>query len=96
MTWLGFEQGYLAPTYGNVRISQLLALLIIAAAIVLIIVRRRTVKDLPRYGDPIVSTRSREVESLASAAPSEQSAEGLNTKEEHTPNEPEKSQAPKE
>lgn len=96
MTWLGFEQGYLAPTYGNVRISQLLALLIIAAAIVLIIVRRRTVKDLPRYGDPIVSTRSREVESLASAAPSEQSAEGLNAKEEHTPNEPEKSQAPKE
>ncbi|TYA11111.1 prolipoprotein diacylglyceryl transferase [Paenibacillus faecis] len=96
MTWFGFEQGYLAPTYGNVRISQLLALLIIAAAIVLIIVRRRTVKDLPRYGDPIVSTRSREVESLASAAPSEQSAEGLNTKEEHTPNEPEKSQAPKE
>ncbi|GIO87482.1 hypothetical protein J25TS5_44140 [Paenibacillus faecis] len=96
MTWLGFEQGYLAPTYGNVRISQLLALLIIAAAIVLIIVRRRTVKDLPRYGDPIVSTRSREVESLASAAPSEQSAEGLNTKKEHTPNEPEKSQAPKE
>lgn len=96
MTWFGFEQGYLAPTYGNVRISQLLALLIIAAAIVLIIVRRRTVKDLPRYGDPIVSTRSREVENLPSATPSEPSTQGLNAQEEHAPNEPEKSQAPKE
>ncbi|WP_114497358.1 prolipoprotein diacylglyceryl transferase [Fontibacillus phaseoli] len=66
MTWLGFEQGYLAPSYGNVRISQLLAILFFVVAIALIIYRRRTVRDLPRYSDPIVSTRVSEVESLSS------------------------------
>ncbi|WP_334074352.1 MULTISPECIES: prolipoprotein diacylglyceryl transferase [Paenibacillus] len=96
MTWLGFEQGYLAPTYGNVRISQLLALLIIVAAIVLITVRRRTVKNLPRYSDPIVSTRSSEVENLQPAANSASNAQGLNLKEEHDSSESEKPQAPKE
>lgn len=70
MTWFGFEQGYLAPSYGNVRISQLLAVLLVIAAIAIIVYRRRTVRDLPRYMDPIVSTKSQEVEVLpASAAP---------------------------
>ncbi|MEK8132550.1 prolipoprotein diacylglyceryl transferase [Paenibacillus filicis] len=51
----GFEQG--ALTYGgNVRISQLLALLIVVAAITLIVVRRRTGASAERYADPIVST----------------------------------------
>lgn len=67
MTWMGFEQGYLAPSYGNVRISQLLAILFVVVAVAMIIIRRRTVRDLPRYCDPIVSTRVKEVESLTSA-----------------------------
>lgn len=71
MTWLGFEQGYLAPSYGNVRISQLLAIGIVIAAIIFIIVRRRTVSDLPYYSDPIVSTKADAAESLP-AAPVEQ------------------------
>ncbi|MCK8489619.1 prolipoprotein diacylglyceryl transferase [Paenibacillus sp. MBLB2552] len=57
MTWLGFELGYLAPSYGNVRISQLLAIGIVIAAVIFIIVRRRTVSDLPYYSDPIISTK---------------------------------------
>ncbi|ALS24399.1 MULTISPECIES: prolipoprotein diacylglyceryl transferase [Paenibacillus] len=52
MQLLGFEQGYL--TYGgNVRISQLLALLIVLAAITLIVVRRRSGAAAARYSDPI-------------------------------------------
>ncbi|WP_342553672.1 prolipoprotein diacylglyceryl transferase [Paenibacillus sp. FSL R7-0652] len=57
MTALGFEQGYLDPAYGNVRISQLLSLGIIAAAVVFIVVRRVTGKANARYSDPIVSSK---------------------------------------
>ncbi|SDD52691.1 phosphatidylglycerol:prolipoprotein diacylglycerol transferase [Paenibacillus sp. UNCCL117] len=57
MNAMGFEQGVL--TYGgNVRISQLLAVLIVLAAIVLIIVRRKTGASAERYSDPIVSTKT--------------------------------------
>lgn len=52
-----FEQGYLDPAYGNVRISQLLALLLIIAAVVFIIVRRKTGAAKAYYSDPIVSTK---------------------------------------
>lgn len=62
MTWFGFELGYLAPSYGNVRISQLLAIGIVIAAVIFIIVRRRTVSDLPYYSDPIISTKVAAVE----------------------------------
>lgn len=58
MKWLGFEQGYLDPAYGNIRVSQLLSLLIIVAAIALIIIRRVSVRPLPYYSDPIVSTKA--------------------------------------
>lgn len=52
MKLLGFEQGFL--TYGgNVRISQLLALLIVLAAILLIVARRRSGAAAVRYSDPI-------------------------------------------
>lgn len=51
-----FEPGMM--DYGNVRISQLLALLIIVAAIVLIVVRRKKGWASERYADPIVSTKS--------------------------------------
>ncbi|MNZ88099.1 Prolipoprotein diacylglyceryl transferase [compost metagenome] len=64
MTWLGFEQGHLDASYGNVRISQLLAIFIIVIAIALIIVRRKTIPNLPRYSDPIVSTKSAAVNPL--------------------------------
>ncbi|ASA25101.1 prolipoprotein diacylglyceryl transferase [Paenibacillus donghaensis] len=57
MTWFGFEQGYLDPAYGNVRSSQLLALLIILVAIVLIVIRRVTGRSSAHYSDPIVSTK---------------------------------------
>lgn len=52
-----FEPG--AMTLGeNVRISQLLALLIIIAAVVLIIWRRKKGSAIPKYADPIVSTKA--------------------------------------
>lgn len=50
-----FEAG--AMEYGNVRISQLLAILLIIAAIVLIVVRRRKGWAEERYSDPIHSSR---------------------------------------
>ncbi|KHF30377.1 Prolipoprotein diacylglyceryl transferase [Paenibacillus sp. P1XP2] len=58
MEWFGFEHGALDPAYGNVRISQLLAILIVVVAIVLIIVRRATGRAEVRYLDPIYSTKA--------------------------------------
>ncbi|WP_136607638.1 prolipoprotein diacylglyceryl transferase [Paenibacillus dokdonensis] len=58
MEWMGFEHGELDSAYGNVRISQLLAILIIIIAIVMIIVRRVTGKAEVRYLDPIYSTKA--------------------------------------
>ncbi|MDF2963059.1 MAG: prolipoprotein diacylglyceryl transferase [Paenibacillus sp.] len=53
MRWFGFEQGFM--TYGgNIRISQLLALLIILAAFALMFYRRKTGHAAVRYADPIV------------------------------------------
>ncbi|CAM4293432.1 prolipoprotein diacylglyceryl transferase [Paenibacillus alkaliterrae] len=52
-----FLQGYLDPAYGNVRISQVMALLLILGAIVLIVVRRRTGLAFAYYHDPIVSSK---------------------------------------
>lgn len=52
-----FEQGYLDPAYGNVRSSQLLALLLIVAVIIFIIVRRKAGYAVERYLDPIVNTK---------------------------------------
>ncbi|WP_176706730.1 prolipoprotein diacylglyceryl transferase [Paenibacillus hemerocallicola] len=51
-----FEAG--SMDYGNVRISQLLAILIIIAAVVLIIVRRKKGWASERYSDPIRSTKT--------------------------------------
>lgn len=72
MTWFGFEQGSMGYSIGNVRISQLLAILIIVVAIVLIIVRRKTIPNLPRYSDPIISTKSGQVGSLEKSETKEQ------------------------
>ena len=57
MKWLGFEQGYLDPSYGNIRSSMLLALLTILAAVLLIVIRRVTGQSNAYYSDPIVSTK---------------------------------------
>lgn len=48
-----FEQGYLDPAYGNIRISQLLSVLLIIAAIVFIVARRTLGYANVRYIDPI-------------------------------------------
>lgn len=58
MTWLGFEQGYLDPAYGNIRISQLLALLIILVAVALIVIRRVSGQAKEHYLDPIIHTKA--------------------------------------
>ncbi|MEK3732677.1 MULTISPECIES: prolipoprotein diacylglyceryl transferase [Paenibacillus] len=58
MTWMGFEQGFLDPAYGNVRISQLLSILFVVVGIALIIFRRVTGRANERYLDPIVSTKA--------------------------------------
>lgn len=50
---LVFEPGDMS--YGNIRISQLLAMLIVVAAVVLISYRRKKYGDaLPKYADPVV------------------------------------------
>jgi phosphatidylglycerol---prolipoprotein diacylglyceryl transferase len=64
MRWLGFEQGYLDPSYGNVRVSQLLSLLIIVAAIALIIIRRVSGQSKAHYSDPIISSKAVATDSL--------------------------------
>ncbi|MFM9281053.1 prolipoprotein diacylglyceryl transferase [Paenibacillus jiagnxiensis] len=58
MVWFGFEPGYLDPAYGNVRISQLLAVGLIVAAVIFIIVRRTSGRAQERYSDPIVSSKA--------------------------------------
>ncbi|MFD0957923.1 prolipoprotein diacylglyceryl transferase [Paenibacillus chungangensis] len=52
-----FDKGYLDPAYGNIRISQLVAVGLIVASIIFIIVRRVTGAANTRYSDPIVSTK---------------------------------------
>lgn len=64
MTWLGFEQGALDPAYGNIRISQLLPIIIIIVAIVSMILRRKMIPNLPRYSDPVISTKASYMDSL--------------------------------
>lgn len=67
MTWFGFEQGYLDPAYGNIRSSQLFALLIILLAIVLIVFRRVTGRSRAYYSDPIVSSKQLDTDTIIPA-----------------------------
>ncbi|TVX88403.1 prolipoprotein diacylglyceryl transferase [Paenibacillus agilis] len=53
-----FEAGYLDPNYGNIRISQLIAVVLVLVGIVFIIFRRVTGRAQARYLDPIVSTKA--------------------------------------
>nr|WP_213517636.1 prolipoprotein diacylglyceryl transferase [Paenibacillus montaniterrae] len=57
-----FEQGYLDPAYGNIRSSQLLALLLVVAVIIFIIVRRATGLAKDRYLDPLINTKQAAVD----------------------------------
>ncbi|GGG67797.1 prolipoprotein diacylglyceryl transferase [Paenibacillus radicis (ex Gao et al. 2016)] len=66
-----FEQGYLDPAYGNIRISQLLALGLIIAAVAFIIIRRVTGAASAHYSDPIVSTKEAGASASESAAAAE-------------------------
>ncbi len=50
-----FDQGYLNPEEGNIRISQLLALLIIIGGIVFIVVRRQLGLAKQKYNDPLIN-----------------------------------------
>lgn len=92
MTLLGFEQGYLNPAYGNIRISQLLALLIIVAAVIFIIVRRTTGRADARYLDPIVPTKGETTEaavvSRTNTPEAEPALEPAEAKEQPEPREP--------
>ncbi|RKP49789.1 prolipoprotein diacylglyceryl transferase [Cohnella endophytica] len=54
----GQDQGYMNPEEGNIRISQLLALLIIVAGIVLIVTRRQLGLAKERYNDPLINLKT--------------------------------------
>ncbi|MFD2114914.1 prolipoprotein diacylglyceryl transferase [Paenibacillus yanchengensis] len=54
---LMFTQGYLDPAYGNIRISQVVALLLIVGAIIFVVVRRVKGFANTRYLDPIVTSK---------------------------------------
>lgn len=84
MHWIFGEQGYLDPSYGNVRSSQLLALLLVIASIVAIIVRRAMNPDRTRYLDPLVRSKTFE-ENAAGAAVAEAPAAAVRPAEESAP-----------
>lgn len=54
---LMFEQGYLNPAEGNIRSSQLLAILIVIGGIILIAVRRQAGWATERYVDPLIQRK---------------------------------------
>lgn len=78
MVWLGFEPGYLDPSYGNVRISQLLAIFIIVAAVIFILVRRRKGSAVAKYSDPIVSSKTG-IDQVPDVTPEQVSRPGQDT-----------------
>lgn len=66
-----FDQGYLDPEYGNIRISQLLALLIVLFGILFIVYRRVSGKASERYNDPLVNYKTGVAATTTEAAPAE-------------------------
>lgn len=52
-----FDAGYLDPAYGNIRISQMLALLLILAAVAFIVIRRLNGSEKVYYSDPITTSK---------------------------------------
>ncbi len=53
-----FQQGYLDPAYGNVRISQIVAIVLVLLGIAFIVIRRAAGMATVRYNDPIRSTKA--------------------------------------
>jgi phosphatidylglycerol---prolipoprotein diacylglyceryl transferase len=53
-----FEAGYLDPAYGNIRISQLVAILLVVAGIALWVYRRYSGAASERYMDPIINFKT--------------------------------------
>jgi phosphatidylglycerol:prolipoprotein diacylglycerol transferase len=86
MNSLGFEEGNMA--YGNVRTSQLLAVLLVLGSVALIIIRRKMGYAAERYSDPLVNRKR------GSAAVEAEPAEAA--KEAVEPAEPAKAEAAKE
>ncbi|QHT58890.1 prolipoprotein diacylglyceryl transferase [Paenibacillus lycopersici] len=58
MKAFGFKQGFLDQTYGNIRVSQLLAVLLIIVSIAMIFIRRRSGAASERYNDPIINFKT--------------------------------------
>jgi len=78
-----FEPGHLDPAYGNVRISQLVAILTVVAAIILIIVRRVKGYANTRYLDPVINTKTSAVQEIAAASQATSVAEPVNRTPQH-------------
>ncbi|RED55353.1 prolipoprotein diacylglyceryl transferase [Cohnella lupini] len=55
-----FEQGYLNPDEGNIRISQFLALMIIVGGIIIVVVRRQSGAAKEKYNDPLINHKKKE------------------------------------
>ncbi|QJC50369.1 prolipoprotein diacylglyceryl transferase [Paenibacillus albicereus] len=53
-----FQAGFLDPNYGDVRSSQLIAVLTVLACVILIAVRRRAGWSSERYSDPILNRKT--------------------------------------
>ena len=53
-----FQPGYLDPSYGNVRISQLIALLLVIFCVLLVIIRRMSGLASERYSDPVINYKT--------------------------------------
>ncbi|MBW5448995.1 prolipoprotein diacylglyceryl transferase [Cohnella sp. CFH 77786] len=66
-----FQEGYLDPAYGNIRTSQLLALLIVIFGILVIVVRRGTGAAGGYYHDPLVSRQAAAAQAASQAGPEE-------------------------
>ncbi|WP_270167452.1 prolipoprotein diacylglyceryl transferase [Paenibacillus sp. SYP-B4298] len=66
-----FQQGYLDPVYGNVRISQVVAIVLILLGIGFIAIRRATGLASVRYNDPLRSSKAANLQEngVKSAAP---------------------------
>jgi phosphatidylglycerol:prolipoprotein diacylglycerol transferase len=78
-----FEQGYLNPAEGNIRISQLLALLIVVAGIVLIITRRKLGLAKQKYNDPLINRKNKEADAAVEQVETETDKNDASNEENH-------------
>ncbi|MFD2334252.1 prolipoprotein diacylglyceryl transferase [Cohnella sp. GCM10020058] len=81
MKWIFGDQGYLDPAYGNVRSSQLLAVILVVASIVAIIVRRAMNPDRTRYLDPLARNKAVEADAADASLAEAPAAAGRTVEE---------------